>query len=197
VLLSVPLHGTTQADNFTNQAFAEQNIQPSSDGKGMDFPLDAVLGFPDAGNISSDAGTISFDVTPHWNGTDPGDNSLIQVRSPNMWEGRLFVFRNGHYLIFTMVNDQGQETGIGAPIDNWTAGQPHNITATWGEALMSLYIDGALAGQHTYSSGPDIPPGTPLFVGSNPSSHVPGADAVMANLMVYDYALTPEEVAAQ
>jgi hypothetical protein len=197
VVLSVPLLGTTDAENSTTQPFAVQNVKPLDNGKGMDFPEDAVLGFPDAGNLSSEAGTISFDVTPHWNGADPGHNSFVQVRTPDMWEGRLAVFRDGNILGFTFLNDQNQETGIGVPIPDWTAGDPHKIAVTWGEALMSLYIDGELAGQHTYANGPDIPPGTPLFLGSNPHSHILGAGAIMQDFKIFDRPLAPNEVAAQ
>jgi hypothetical protein len=113
-----------------------------------------------------------------------------------MWQGLMSLWRNGSYLRFVWFDDNGIENNLGVSIPNWVAGEQHNVTATWGDALMTMYIDGQLAGQTTYSGQFSVPPGMPMFLGSNPTNHVPGAGATLSNFKAYGRALTPEEVAA-
>lgn len=191
VVLSVPLD-EGGAESASTEPIIDEGLEVEE--SGVEFPADSVLAFPDAGNMRGEAGTITFEVEPKWSGTDPGDNSFVQVRSPGEWQGKVSLFRNGRYLRFVWFDTNGQEQGVGVDIGDWQAGDRHEVTATWGEALLSLYVDGKLAGQNTYSGELAIPPGTPLFLGSNPRHHVPGADATLQNFKVYGRALSPEEV---
>lgn len=199
VMLSVPLHGTTQPDGANQpQPVAEQNIKPSEDGNGEQFPADSVLEFPDAARfINPQAGTLSLDIKPAWDGLNNLDNSFVQVKTPEMWQGQMELYRNGTYLRFVWFDTNQQENDIGVDIRNWQPGEQHSVAATWGEALMSLYVDGQLAGQRTYSGDLAITPGLPMFLGSNPGSHVPGAASTLQNFKVYNRPLTPDEIAAQ
>jgi concanavalin A-like lectin/glucanase superfamily protein len=202
-MLSLPLHGTTEPeDPGQPQPVAEQNIKPANDGNGVQFPVDSVLEYPDASNfINPQAGSLSLDVKPSW-GTPSWDdsnvnNSFVQVKTPDMWQGQIMLFRNGPYLRFVWFDTNQQENGVGVDIHNWAPGEDHSVTATWGDAVMSVYVDGKLAGQQTYSGELALSEGLPMFLGSNPGSHVPGADATLQNFKVYNRPLTPNEVAAQ
>jgi hypothetical protein len=191
VLLSVPLNGTTRAEDLT-PPIVEENVKPAEGGDGVQFPGDSVLQFP--GVVKADGGTISLDVEPNWNGSDPGDNHFVEVRTPDMaGMGRLSIFRNGGYLRFVIVGTDGLEYNIGTDITAWASGDSHTITATWGESLMSMYLDGQLVGQKTYPTNPAIPPDMPLYLGSLP--HEPGAEATLRNFKVYGRPLTPDEIA--
>jgi hypothetical protein len=193
VLLSVPLDGFVGAEGAT-QPVAEENLYVDEETGSVEFPEDSVLEFPNAGNIQSNGGTVSLEIEPNWNGTDDGDNSFVQVREEKQWAGKMSIFRNGDHLRFIWFDSNAQEQGVAANITNWQAGEPHSVTATWGDALMQLYVDGKLVGQTTYAGELVIPPGTPLFLGSNPQHHVPGADAILRNFKAYGRPLTAEEV---
>jgi Concanavalin A-like lectin/glucanases superfamily len=201
-MLSLPLHGTTEPEDADQpQPVAEQNIKPGNDGNGVEFPVDSVLEFPDASNfIYPQGGSLSLDIKPSWKPSwddSNVNNSFVQVKTPDMWQGQMMLFRNGTYLRFVWFDTNQQENGVGVDIHNWAPGEDHSVTATWGDAVMSVYVDGKLAGQQTYSGELALSEGLPMFLGSNPGSHVPGADATLQNFKVYNRPLTPNEVAAQ
>ncbi len=133
LLFSLPLRGDAVAEDATSP-LAKQDVEPAADNAGMEFPEEASLSFPDAGKLNSAAGTITFEIEPRWNGSDPGDNSLVQVRTPDVWANRLQLFRNGQYLRFSITGEGGQEDGVGVPIEAWAAGERHRVTATWGDS---------------------------------------------------------------
>lgn len=198
-LLELPLKNDTLAADLT-APIDEQDVKRSDAADGMEFPENAVLEFEDASRfIKGETGTISVDVVPSWNGSDPGfdSNALVEVKTREMWQGRMALFRNGSYLRFVWFDDNGVETGVAVGITDWVAGERRRITATWGDALMAVYIDDQLAGQVTYSGQFSVPQGMPLFVGSSPINHVRGANATLSNFKVYGRALTAEEVAGE
>lgn len=197
VLLSLPLAGDTEAEGSL-QPMSEENLKVDPETGKVEFREDSVLAFPDAGNIQPNAGTISFEVEPDWNGTDPGDNSFVQVRGLGEWQGKMALFRNGSGLRFVLIDEDGNELGVTADIKDWRAGEKHNVAASWDSdvGVMSIYVDGKLVQAGSYSSRIEFAPGTPLFVGSNPRHHVPGAGAALQNFKVYGRALDPEEIVA-
>ncbi len=179
----------------SQQAIDAQNVNEAQDGVGLDLSSDSVLAFPNAGNANGDAGSISFDIDPQWTGSDQTDNSLVQVRTPNGWDNRMQLVKNGRYLRFILTDNTGRESDISVPIDQWAPGQPHTVTSTWGEGKTTLYIDGQQVGQNTYKGSFLIPPNTPMYVGSDlPGGSYAGADATIQNFKVYGRALAPGEV---
>ncbi len=199
VVLSLPLDskaGTVAEDGTT--PLVEQDLSYDDEGKGVRFKPQSVLAFPDAGNLRGDAGTISLDLQPTWNGADEGDFSLVNIRTPNEPDNLLRIYKNGKYMRFVFAANTGEETGISVPIDEWAAGERHTVTATWGDELTTFYIDHVLAGQNSYSGQLQIRPGTPLYLGSDvPQAPPTGASATIANFQVYGRALSQEEIAAR
>ncbi len=168
------------------QAAEKRDIDEPEDGDpGIKFTEGSQLKFPDAGNANGDAGTISFDIEPQWKGSDKTDNSLVTIKDEHGFANRLELVKNGRYLRF-IVADNEREADISVPIDNWEPGERHSITASWGEARTSLYIDGQLAGSNTYSGTFDIAPGTPLYLGSDyRSSSYGGANATIRDFTLF------------
>ena len=147
---------------------------------------------PDTGNPRGDAGTISFQVKPTWDASSPTDAPLIRIGSPGQFE-QLGVFKDdGTYLRLLSSNAAGQESSIGVSVTDWVPGQYHVISFTWGDGVEGLYIDGQAVGQIPYQGALEVPPGTPLQIGS---ASQPGADAPISHFQVYGRPLTPEEIA--
>ncbi|MFQ5666498.1 MAG: LamG domain-containing protein [Candidatus Binatia bacterium] len=190
-VLSLPLEDSPEAEDGETAVF-EKGV--TFDGKGAVFSADSEFVVPNAGNIKGDAGTLSFSLEPQWGGGDEGDASLVQLRTPDVWENRLQIFKNGRYLRFLFTDNTGQERNIATTIDNWEPGQQHKITATWGEALQSFYVDGHLIGQQTYSGTLDVQPGTPLHIGSDIPNGGPSAGATISQFQVYNRALPPDQI---
>ena len=106
----------------SQQAIDAKNVNEAQDGVGLDLSSDSVLAFPNAGNANGDAGSISFDIDPQWTGSDQTDNSLVQIRTPNGWDNRMQLVKNGRYLRFILTDNTGRESDISVPIDQWTHG---------------------------------------------------------------------------
>ena len=120
----------------------------------------------------------------------------MQIRTPHGWDNRMQLVKNGRYLRFIFTDNTSREADISVPIDHWEPGQAHTVTATWGEGKTHLYIDGQRVGQNTYSGQFQIPPNTPMYVGSDvPGGTYAGASATIQNFKVYGRALNDEEVA--
>jgi hypothetical protein len=174
---------------------AEQGI--TFDGKGATFSADSQYAIPDAGNLgTAETGSISFCLQPQWGGEDIGtDAALVNLRTPNAFANRVQIGKNGRFLRFLMADNTGHETGAGLNISDWQAGQSHLVTATWGQALASLYVDQQLVGSETYQGEVQIPAGTPMYIGSDYSGGGLGARASLANFQVYNRPLMQDEVA--
>jgi hypothetical protein len=179
----------------SDKAIESQNVEPTDDGVGIDLGEDAVLAFPNAGNAKGDAGSIALEIDPKWVGSDATDNSFVQIRTPNGWDNRMQLVKNGRYLRFILTDNTSREADISVPIDHWEPGRPHTVTATWGEGKTQLYIDGQRVGQNTYSGQFQIPPNTPMYVGSDlPGGTYAGAGATIQNFKVYGRRLSDEEI---
>ena len=141
----------------------------------IDIPQDGVVTFPNIGS-TGDSGVISINTRPDWNGNDPSDRSLLQVRQPHQWENRMQLIKNGEFLRLIVTTDTGDTTEIVADIIEWAAGDAHEITATWDDGTIALYLDGRLAGTSTYPGDVAFSPGTPMYLGSDPGSIYVGAN---------------------
>lgn len=189
----VVLEVSTAEDS--DKAIDLRNVEEARDGVGLELKEDSVLAFPNAGNAKGDAGSISFDLDPEWVGADQTDNSFVQIRTPHGWDNRMQLVKNGRYLRFILTDNTSREADISLPIDQWEPGKPHTVTATWGEGRTQLYVDGRRVGQNTYEGRFEIPPNTPMYVGSDlPGGSYAGASATIQNFKVYGRALAEDEV---
>jgi len=175
------------------QSQSATGVDTKDEGVGINFTPDAVVAFPDAGNVNGDAGSISFDVEPQWAGSEDQNNAFVQLQQENQWANRLQVVRNGRFLRFIMTDSGGAERDISMLVDSWQPNDQHRVAATWGDQQMFLYVDGRLVGQASMPNPMQIPPGTPLLLGSK-SGNYSGANATINNFKVYGRALGADEV---
>ena len=77
------------------------------------------------------------------------------------------MVKNINSLRFIIIDEGGVERNVNILIDDWQPGEAHQVTATWGEALMSLYVDGNLVGQNTMPNDLNFPTTTPIHIGSD------------------------------
>jgi hypothetical protein len=200
VVFNAPLNKETGADTTEGPPpLVQQDLENTHDGEGLKFTKDSVLAFPDAGNAQNEAGTITFEFEPDWEGGSDGDYNFVNVRTPNDPRNLLRVYKNGRYLRFLFADDSGRERNIGYDMVDMEPGERHRVTATYtyGDqgGQTALYIDNQLVGTNTYDSPLQIPPGTPMYVGSDvPQAGPSGAGATLFNLQVYGRALGGDEV---
>lgn len=164
-----------------NSAGVKKGVEaPNAGEEGLTFTEGSQLAFPDGGNLNGEAGTISFEIEPDWNGNDETNNSLVTLRSEHGWSNRIELVKNGRYLRFILADNVGREADISVPIDSWTPGEAHDIRATWGEQKTALFIDGAKVGENTYTEF--VRPDASLYVGSDHrGSTYNGAKATFKN----------------
>jgi hypothetical protein len=192
LLLSLPLDGKVETSDNTPPSLAEDL---KVDENGVNFTDTSELVFPADGHVNGAAGTIQFDIDPDWAGADQTNNSLLQIRNEHKRENTLQLVKNFNSLRFIFIDNTGQERNVNIYIDDWQAGQPHQVSATWGDALLSLYVDGELVGSNTYPGQLEIAPGTPIHVGSDfLGTSYAGAGGTISNLKVYGRALGADEV---
>jgi hypothetical protein len=94
-----------------------------------------------------------------------------------------------------MIDSAGVQTDVSINIDDWQANEPHRITATWGDAVMTLYVDGEAVGQRPVGQRPTFRSTTPIHVGSDfPGSQYRSADGRISNLTIYGRPLRAGEI---
>lgn len=189
-VLSLSFDGSLEPEKGEAPVVAEGVTFDS--GAGATFSTDSQYVIPDAGSLVGDSGTISFQIKPDWAGTDAVDASLVQLRDPNQWQNRIQITKNGQYLRFLFTDNTGIESGAGVAISNWQPGDSHQITATWGDSVASLYVDGRLAGQGNFDGQFQPQPTTPLHIGSDFPGGQPGAQATMSNFQLYNSVHPPQ-----
>jgi hypothetical protein len=178
----------------TQDASQASDVHESKSGQdGIEMTPNSVLAFPDAGNVNGDAGTISVDFTNNWGGADESNNTLVQIREPNQWNDRFELVKNGKYLRFIITDNTGVERDISYNVDSWVAGERHQVTPTWGNGEMGLYVDGRLVGSNSYPGTLEIRAGTPMYLGSEFAGYK-GLDGVMNKTVVYGSKKTADEI---
>ncbi len=144
-------------------------------------------------DLPSFAGTVSFWVQPAWTGEAESNAAYFQWRT-HSFANRIQIFKNGPFLRFLLATDEGVESGVGVNILHWRPDEWHAVTATWGDGVASLYIDGAPAGSREYTGEIVIPPGTPWYIGSDHPDGAPGARSRIRGFQIYPRALSMDEV---
>lgn len=150
----------------TEGAGVKKDVEaPDQSDEGLTFTEGSQLAFPDGGNLNGEAGTISFEIEPNWNGNDETNNSLVTLRSEHGWSNRIELVKNGRYLRFILADNVGREADISVPIDSWVPGEAHDVKATWANGRTELYIDDVKVGENSYTEF--IRPDAPLYIGSD------------------------------
>jgi hypothetical protein len=192
VLLSIPLKDSVDPEQGGGPTQAE-GVEVKRDG--VEFTEEAQYTLPARGHVDGERGTIAFELQPHWAGSDETNNSLLQIRDEHQWENNLQIVKNYNSLRFIIIDSAGVESNVNVYIDSWRADEPHRVTATWGEALMTLYVDGQQVGQSTLPNDLVFRDTTPIHVGSDfPGSLYAGADGRIRDLRIYGRPLAPGEI---
>ncbi len=183
-------------DDVDRKAEVLEDVESSDDGEWLEVGEDAMLTFPDLGNANPDAGTVSLDIVPNWNGADITDNSLFQIREPHKWENRMQLVKNGQFLRFIVTDNTGHEADISYKIPDWVQGDAHRIQATWDNGVTTLYIDGKRVGSNTYPGDLKFKPNTPMHLGSDLASggSYGGANSKIGNFKVFGDSRGPDDV---
>lgn len=192
VLLSIPLKGSVDPEQGGGPTQADGVVV---DGDAVLFTDQAQYTLPAGGHVDGSMGTISFDIQPNWAGGDETNNSLLQIRDEHTWENNLQIVKNYDALRFIIIDSQGFETNVNVYITDWQANQRRGLTVTWGEALMTMYLDGQQVGQATLPNDVHFSDATPIHVGSDfPGSQYSGANARISNLTIYGRTLGAGEI---
>jgi len=193
-VLSISFDATTHPDQGESAPIVVDGV--TVDTGGARFDTNAQFALPDRGNASMVAGTITFWVQPDWAGASDVKSALVGLSTPHLWENRLGIFKDGAFLRFLICDNTGTETNVGTLITDWKANDRHMVTATWGDGVTSLYVDARSVGAAEYNGELDIPPTTPLYIGSGEGGNVKGAAAKIGSFQVYNRALTRDEIAS-
>ncbi|MBI4515945.1 MAG: LamG domain-containing protein [Deltaproteobacteria bacterium] len=192
-VLSVSFDGTTSAADQT-PPLIEQDVTLDPKTGAAFFPPTAVLAYADAGGVDPDQGTVALWVRRETDPADGKERQLISLLSGG-WPNRLELGMGPTAIRFMLTTSDGRETPVGSGI-KWGAGEWHHVALTWGEALLSIYLDGMLSDQGTYAGTFALPPGTALYVASSRKEIDPAAAPVsLRSLLVLQYAASWEEIA--
>lgn len=192
LLLSLPLDKSTQPLKG-DVPLVEQGVEFSEDG--AQFSTSSQLALPNPG-ISGEAGTISFWLRPDELGPEGVDSALAQFRTLNQYENRLQIGMNAQHLGFMFVDDSGHESPTGTSV-NWEPGRWYQVTATWGDNVARLFLDGEEVSAKDYDGVLQAKPDTPLYIGSDypVATPQPGTRGTLRDFQVYRRAQSLEEIA--
>jgi len=191
-VLSIPFERSAEPEKGDTAPIVADGV--TFDSEGARFSVDSQFVVPNAGNVQGAAGTITFWLQPEWAGDVESDASLVQLRT-STFENRLQIFKNGRYLRFLFCDNTGIESGVGTDVSGWKPGERHMITATWGDGVTVLYIDGRSYGARDYDGELEVGPETPLYIGSDHPGGGPGARSAISNFQIYSRALSADEIA--
>ena len=97
-----------------------------------------------------------------------------------------------------IIDSAGVEHNVNVPIDDWAAGEQQQVTATWDDTSMALYVNGQLVGQAPLPNPLNFNDTTPVHVGSDfPGSSYAGAGGPISTFKIYGRALAAGEIATQ
>ncbi len=168
------------------------------------------LSFDPQGNLDMSAGSLMFWFKPKWRAPTVHSHALLSmgldgepvgyfVLSQGWWEtggggGRMyFVYDNQAYM---HASSTAMMT-LGEHLNDW-----HHLTLTWSEGKPgqnALYLDGMRIARTVKHCGQVRRPRTRLFIGSDQGTgmgHKRWANALLDELVIYDRALSEQEVAA-
>ena len=96
---------------------------------------------------------------------------------------------------FVITTSDGFEQPIGTDF-KWVPHQWHHVAATWGDTIMSLYIDAELRTERELNGTLQIPPGTPMYVGSTHDvlKRKTQGTVSLRSWQVFPVALTAEDI---
>jgi len=189
---SVSFDGSATAADQTAPVI-EQGLEIDPNGGAALFPPTAVLAYPDAGGVNSEEGTIALWVRRETDPQDEKGRAFIELRT-DTWENRIEFGMGPRFVRFLLTTSDGTEVGVGSSID-WAQGEWHHVAATWGQALLALYIDGSVRDQRTYDGTAAISPSALLYVGSTSKGPTPDAAPIsMRGLIILQHAAAPDEV---
>jgi hypothetical protein len=143
------------------------------------FPTDSQEEVGDAGKISGAAGTISFWLQPQWAQGNQEDATFVQLGDSGME-----VMKNVNYLRFQFHDSEGGENGLGSNLGAWAPNEWHQVTASWQDSQLYLYVDGQLVSQKGFSKAPEFQQETKLYVGSAFANGAVAAPASIGSLLV-------------
>jgi hypothetical protein len=191
-------------EDVDRKADVLEGVEEGDEAGWIDFTEDSVTTFPNLGNANPNAGTITLDIKPNWNGADVTDNSLLQIREPNQWENRMQLVKNGQFLRFIVTDDTGHEADISFKINEWVEGDAHNVTATWepagedgqGGGQTTLYVDGKQVGTNRFPGKLVFKHTTPMHLGSDYTNggSYSGANGQFRNFKVLGEAKGPDQL---
>jgi hypothetical protein len=190
--LSISFNNSLTAANGTEPIIA-RGIEFDSESGAVRLRPDARLAYPDSGGIDPEQGTVAFWVRIEFDPTLPLDGKTLADLRTDTWENRFQLRMGPSRLSFILTGSDGVEEIVSSPLA-WEAGEWHHVAATWGEALMSLYVDGAVREQRTYAGIVEIPQDALLYVGSTRTKNNEGT-ASLRDWLVFPLALAPDEVA--
>ncbi len=178
------------------QPTQKQRIEMTPDGATLTFAEGERFAFQakPGSDHDGEAGTISFEIRPAWNGDEDSVRIFAQIHASTEWHSRLLLFKDHGYLRYLFTTN-GMERGVGAPITSWVTGERHKVAATWHDGTVALYIDGKPVGEDAYSGTLDITPYTLLYMGSdNPAEPGRAANAEITQFKIYGRALDSGEI---
>jgi concanavalin A-like lectin/glucanase superfamily protein len=201
--LSISFDGSASgAANGADQAepIIAQGLQFDPSLGAARFPPNAQLAYPDMGGVDPSQGTIAFWVRVEAEANVPMDGRTLAELQTGTWQNRLTIGMGPRFIGLLLTNSDGVEQGVSDPAMDWTPNVWRHVAVTWGDAIMQLFVDGTLANQTEYSGSLVLPPGTPMYVGSQRPGPTPVTEPhrptiSLRSWSVFQRILEPEEVA--
>lgn len=173
---------------------------------GSGLYLDGKDDYIEINNILTEAGTIEFWFKPDWDGSDGEDFRLFDASTTSIY---FFISKGANHadinpqdfgLYFEDATDADWQDIEFDPIGVINAGQWIHIAATWefGGGFAFVYINGEQAATSPNVLGPFPPLNANMRFGLEVIQYVAsknGAAGVIDEIVVYDRALTVDEIA--
>ena len=135
-------------------------------------------------DLSGEEGTVSFWVQPAWDGTSQDDAQFISIG-----DGQVRVYKNVNYLRFEITGADGTKASLGMPINDWNAGDWHQVAVTWDGRQLQLGVDGEVKSQNPYNTQLNFDK-PKLTVGTNEPSFRPIAPGALGGIVVRSRAMS-------